>query len=63
MFIELHVPDRVSFNTDYILTLSESSEGNAVIEFSDGDKVRHFICEETYDEVFAAMSGEEEEDF
>ena len=61
MFLEVHIPDRIALNTDYIFSISEATEENAVIDFNAGDQDHVFICEESYDEVISAIGWEEDE--
>lgn len=65
MFIEVHAPEKVALNTAFIECISETSEGNALIEIRPYDsKAVHkmFICEESYEEVWSAIAGEEDDD-
>lgn len=61
MFIEVHIPDRITLNSDLIYSIGESSGGNAVISYGFGEvENRILICEETYDEIWDSMTEEGE---
>lgn len=61
MFLEVHIPDKLTLNTNLIYSICEAVGGQAVISYGLFGDNRILVCEETYDEIWDAMSENGEE--